>query len=109
MADAGDILEVMKKSALEAVEAAQPSKFVFGKVLQIKPLKIQVADRLILTKEFLTLTRNVTTYNTYIKAGSGKYTLYSINNELQVGDKVVLLKNAGATGYLVIDRVVKAK
>ncbi len=108
MADAGDIIEVIKKTAIGAVEETQPSKYVYGQVVQKKPLKIKVSDKITLTKELLTLTRNVTTYKTSARFGNDNWASFTIRNELNVGDKVVLIKNAEARGYLVLDRVVKA-
>lgn len=108
MADAGDIIDVIKRAAVSAVDEKQPSKYVFGTVTQVKPLKIKISDKIILTKEFLTLTRNVTAYTTSAKLGNEGFKSLTVSNNLVVGEKVVLIKNAEATGYLVLDRVVKA-
>lgn len=108
VADAGDILDVIKKAATGAVAEAQPTRFVFGEVIQKKPLKIKISDKIILTKELLTLTRNVTTYRTQGRFGNNNFEYFTLGNELKTGDKVVLIKNAEGKGYLVLDRVVKA-
>ena len=109
MADTGDIIEVIKQAALNAVETSQPCKFVFGTVLVANPLKIKVQDKLILPADHLTLTRNVTKFSTKAKLGNDSEKTITIDNSLKYGDKVVLIKNKGANGYLVLDRVVRAK
>lgn len=62
MRDAHDILNVIKRAALEAVNASQPSDFYFGKVTSIEPLKIAVEQKMTLGAAQLILTRNVTDY-----------------------------------------------
>ena len=128
MLDAIDFLNVVKKAALEAFEASQPSDFCFGKVTSAKPLKISVEQKMTLGAAQLILTRNVTDFKTKVtvdwltetkSGGSGESSFAShahsisgkkeitIHNALQVGDEVILLKKKGGQKYLVLDRVVK--
>ena len=108
MADEGDIIEVMKKAAMGAVAASQPAKFVYGKVTRAKPLEVAVNEKLTLPAHHLRLTQHLTEYRVLAKMGTGGYQYMTIDNKLRVGDKVVLLKNQGGNGFLIIDRVVKA-
>ena len=62
MRDANDLLNIVKRAALEAVNASQPSDFCFGKVISTKPLKISVEQKMTLGAAQLILTRNVTDY-----------------------------------------------
>ena len=62
MLNLNDFLNVVKKASLEAVNADQPSDFLFGKVTSVKPLKILVEQKMTLGKAQLVLTRNVTDY-----------------------------------------------
>lgn len=62
MLDAGDLLNIVKQAAIEAVNAGQPSDFCFGKVTSASPLKIQVDQKMTLGAAQLVLTRNVTDY-----------------------------------------------
>lgn len=57
-----NIVETIKKIAIEAVNASAPSKVLFGEVTQTSPLVITVEQKLVLTREFLVLTKNVTDY-----------------------------------------------
>lgn len=56
-------VEVVKKAAVEAVEAGKPVHLLFGTVISVSPLKIQVDQKSIYTEKMLILTRNVTDYS----------------------------------------------
>ena len=126
MFDANDLLNIVKKAAIEAVNASQPCDFYFGKVISAKPLKISVEQKMTLGAAQLILTRNVTDFKTKVtvdwstesvSGGSEEYSSHShtlsgikemtIHNALQIGDEVILLKQKGGQKYLVLDRVVK--
>lgn len=66
MPDAAELLKVIKKSALEAVEASKPSRFFFGEVVSVKPLKISIEQKMKLGENQLVLSRNVTDFETEI-------------------------------------------
>ena len=106
MLDANDLLNIVKKAALEAVNASQPSDFCFGKVTSTKPLKILVEQKMTLGAAQLVLTRNVKDFKTKVTIDDVMKTL-TIHNALQLGDEVILLKKKGGQKYLVLDRVVK--
>ena len=55
-----NLVEVIKKVALEAVSASNPTSLVIGKVTNISPLQITIEQRLTLDEDFLILTKNVT-------------------------------------------------
>lgn len=60
MSDSNDLLKMIKQSAVDAVEASKPVNVTFGTVISVSPLQIQVEQKLILQKEQLILSRNVT-------------------------------------------------
>ncbi len=62
MHDTKDLLNSMKKAGMQAVEASKPVNVLFGKVISISPLKINVEQKMTLGKAQLILTRNVTDY-----------------------------------------------
>jgi hypothetical protein len=101
-----DFLNVIKKAALDAINASQPSDFCFGKVTSNSPLKISVEQKLTLGAAQLVLTRNVTDFKTMVTDGLTKRET-TIHNALQVGEEVVLMKQKGGQKYLVLDRLVK--
>lgn len=57
-----DIIETIKKAALDAMENSSPTSIMYGMVTSVKPLEIQVEQKLFLTSEFLILTKNVVDY-----------------------------------------------
>lgn len=70
MYDLNDLTKIMKQLAVNAYEATKPVNVSFGKVVSVSPLKIQVEQKLTLSKEQLILTRNVTNYKTSISMPS---------------------------------------
>lgn len=57
-----DMINIMKAAALGAVEAGNPVNICFGSVEAEEPLSVSVEQKLILGREQLILTRNVTEY-----------------------------------------------
>lgn len=123
-----EFLNIIKKSASEAVEAAQPVKLVIGEVMSADPLQIQIDQKITLTSEFLVLCREVTDYNVEMTVdhmtekmqGNGKDPAFSshahpykgrkvfkVHKKLLVGEKVLLAAMQGGQTYFVIDRVVQ--
>ncbi len=84
-----NLIGIIKKVAVEAVEASNPVAVLFGSVVSTSPLKINVEQRLVVTKEFIRLTNSVTG-----------------ENELKANDNVVLLRTQGGQQYIVIDKLV---
>lgn len=87
--NAYDLLKFIKKAAIEAVEANQPSDFCFGTVLSTSPLQVKIEQKLTLGKAQLVMTETA-----------------SKLNPLAVGDGVVLLKKKGGQKYLILDKAV---
>lgn len=73
------IIDIVKKVALNAFEASNPVKLLFGKVISTDPVKIQVGELLTLTKEFLV-----------------------INGTVFEGDTVTLIRCQGGQKYVVL-------
>lgn len=118
-----DLLETMKKAALQAVDNSKPCAVLFGSVISASPLKIQIGQKLILTEAQLVLTRNVTNYsvtvstNFSVSVHSGGDPSHShgagfsgnkitFNNALKAGESVILIQQSGGQKFIVIDRVV---
>ena len=105
MRDGSDFLNIIKKAALNAIDASQPSDFCYGKVISVSPLKIFIEQKMTLGVAQLILTRNVTDFKTNITIGIEK-TEVTIHNTLRVGEEVVLMKKKGGQKYIILDRVV---
>ena len=119
-------VDVVKRAAVEAVEAGKPVVLLFGQVISDSPLKIQVDQKTILTEKMLILTRNVTDFEVDMSVshitenragGSGDPAFASHNhdykgrkkfkahNALVKGDEVVLARVQKGKRYVVLDRV----
>lgn len=64
-----DFIDVIKRIALDAVEASKPVKVCFGTVKSTDPLKIFVDQKMLLDETRLVLTRNVIGYDTTMTTG----------------------------------------
>ncbi len=61
-----DIIEVIKKASMEAEEQSSPANILYGTVISVNPIQIQVEQKMVLTKEFLIFTKNVIDYDVQI-------------------------------------------
>lgn len=132
--DTSTLMRLIKKAAVEAVDAAKPTAIVFGDVISSSPLKIKVEQKMTLTDEQLILAKNVTDYtvnatvewttesithdHSYTDDGSNMTTgsnthnhqvqgtkSITIHNALQIGDKVLLLRMQGGQKFIVFDKL----
>lgn len=62
MADAAELVKIIKKAATEAVNAEKPVWVCFGKVTEVAPLKILVEQKMTLGAAQLILSRHLTDY-----------------------------------------------
>ena len=126
MPDANEMIRIIKKAAIDAIEARKPVNVCYGKVTSINPLKIIVEQKFTLEKDQLVLCRNVTDYKTNITMNwtserawnydgdtillthshdiKGKKQI-TVHNGLVVGDKVILIRQQGGQKYIVLDRI----
>ena len=106
MFDMTDFIKLMKKTAVEAVNASKPANVVFGKVISVSPLKIKIDQKLILTSAQLVLSRSVTDYRLSVTEDGTVKTVY-VSNALTNGEDVILMQMSGGQKYIVIDRIGK--
>ena len=131
MPDANELVDTLKRAAVEAVEAKKPVNVYFGEVVSTSPLKINVEQKMILGEKQLILSRNVTDFKTKITAGNIKNYYYigdvnsgtapvspshvhavgtievTVHNGLAVGDKVIILRQQEGQKFIVADRIGK--
>lgn len=126
-----DILYIIKKAAMDAVDNSQPMAVLFGTVKSESPLSVAVDQKTVLTKEFLVIPERLTDHevNVSVKpdyawktqdksggSGEGSFSAHKheisvtesklfIHNHLRVGDKVALLRSPGGQKFLVYDRI----
>lgn len=88
MPNAVELMKIIKRAALDAVNASKPVEICFGKVTNTSALKILVDQKLLLSDKQVVITESI--------AESG----------LAVGDKVVLLRQQGGQKYIVMGKIV---
>lgn len=110
MSDYGDLLGVIKRSALEAMEASQPVRIYYGSVIGTEPLRILVDQRLILGAAQVVLTRNVTDYEVRVtkddEDGTTDTDTVIVHNALKIGENVILCRQQGGQKFVVLERMV---
>ena len=103
-------VEVVKRAAVEAVEAQKPVHLLFGQVISASPLKIQVDQKSIYTEKMLVLTRNVTDFEvdmtvshiTLNRAGGSGDPAFASHNHDYKGKKKFKVHNALIKGDWVL-------
>ena len=127
-------VEVVKRAAVEAVEAQKPVHLLFGQVISASPLKIQVDQKKTLGPAQLILTNNVRDFtveltvdhkteitshghqvnDTYTGGGSAVSVghdhaykgrkSFRVHLGLKQGEKVILVRCDGGQKFFVLDR-----
>lgn len=130
LADANELVETLKRVAVEAIEAKKPVNVYFGEVVSAAPLKINVEQKMVLGEKQLILSRNVTNFKTSITGGNIKNYYYTgsttdsgtapvspshihavgkmevtVHNGLVVGDRVILIRQQEGQKFIVLDRI----
>lgn len=116
------MIDAIKQISVQANEASDPVRIMFGIVTSAKPLKISIGQRIMVESGRLFLCSNVIeketeeTFNISTEEASGgishSHRIYGkkkiiINNGLKEGEKVILLQMQGGQKFLVLDRVVE--
>ncbi len=85
--DVVELVKLIKRAAVDAVEATKPVNLCFGMVESVGPLRISVEQRMTLSGAQLIMPGSVAAL------------------PLSAGDKVILLRQQGGQKYFVIDRI----
>lgn len=122
---ADTLLQTIKQAAQEAAVAGKPFCLTFGEVVDVNPLSIRIEQKMTLSEAFFILTWAVVDHYVDItvnhvtenRAGGGGDAEFAshnhaytgkkkimIHNGLKVGEKVILLQQAGGQQYIVLDR-----
>ena len=87
-----NLLTIIKKAALDAVNATRPVSVVFGVLASVSPLSVTIDQKLTLEAGFLILTKHIDDL--------------ILSEDLTEGDRLVLLQMQGGQRYLILDKVV---
>lgn len=121
-----DVVSLIKKAAIDAMEAGYPSDWIVGTVETVNPLTIRTEQQEILDEGYLWLTDAVRDYEvdiqvshvTETRAGGGGDAAFAshdhdykgrkritVHNGLHVGEKVFMLQKKGGQAFIVLGRV----
>lgn len=81
-----NLMESMRQIAANERQAALPMTICFGKVIALSPFRVQIDQKLVLTKEFFIVKSGVST------------------SSFKVGDVLILFRNEGGQKYLIFDK-----
>ena len=81
-----NLMESMRQIAANERRAALPMTICFGKVIALSPFRVQIDQKLVLTKEFFIVKSGVST------------------SSFKVGDVLILFRNEGGQKYLIFDK-----
>lgn len=82
-----NIIQIIKKAAIEAVEASKPTKILYGTVVLLSPFSIKIDQKFTVTEEFLVISKRMQ------------------REGFLVGDKIILIQEQGGQRYIVLDKV----
>jgi len=128
IADYSALLQILKRAAVEAVEATFPTALLLGELESLSPLTVRLdgetllsAEELLITESFcgsdgtLAFTDAADTQPVSLNAGGGilRFTeavplKVRFKKELRPGDTLLLLREEKGRRYVLMDRVVKA-
>lgn len=124
--DYNKILNLFKEIASNTINSAVPVSILIGSVTQVNPLVISLGANLPIPEERIVLTKNTCEWTmemsvdhiTENRSGGGGYAefashnheykgrkKYLVHNQLQVGDKVLLIQETGGQRYIALDRL----
>ena len=90
-----NLADAIRLLAQQTQDASKPVTRVFGVVTKLDPFTVQVNEKLVLDERFLAITQTVKNYINW------KY--------IEVGDKVVMTRQAGGQLYIVDDMLACGK
>ena len=86
MPDLQRFINTLKQISANERQAALPMTICFGKVIALSPFRVQIDQKLVLTKEFF-----------IVKSGVSA-------SSFKVGDVLILFRNEGGQKYLIFDK-----
>lgn len=118
MRDGGDLVRIIKRIVQDTTENDKPTRIMYGKVISVNPLKVNIEQRMVLGKNQLVLTDHLSRKTTSISvpdwyrdsndniAIGQREVEVVFDNRLKVNDKVMLLREQGGQKFVILDKVV---
>lgn len=82
-----NLVQLIKRIAIDAVNTSKPCNTVVGKVQSVSPLSVSIGQKIILDEDFLDITSNA-------------------EEKMKTGSRVLLIRQAGGQRYVVIDTLI---
>jgi len=101
-----DILKEIQKLVLGVLNAQKLATVIYGNVISVGPLEVQIDQKLTLKEKQLKLTRAVMDYEVEMSVNGGAKQKSKVYNGLIAGDKVTMIRVHGGQQYLIIDKEV---
>ena len=123
------LIDIMKRAAMDANDASNPTDLRYGTVTKVNPLEIKVTSTFVLPEQIIIIPEHLTDYEVEITTsgygwitdpragGSGEPAYEShdhdinqtrktvmVHNALKVGDRVALIRERGGRKFFVLDR-----
>ena len=121
----GNLVQLIKKIAMDAVRAAKMCDYVTGVVTSEDPLKVKITNSFEIGEEFFMVPQSMTDHEVEVtikkeygwktknrSGGTGDDIVLEnvkimIHNALKAGDEVLMMRKSGGQEFVVIDKVVK--
>lgn len=121
-----NLVQVIQQIAEKTNKTGKPTGIVYGEVMTVDPLSIQVEQKLTLPAEFFKLTNAVrdhyvditVSHVTEDRAGGSSAASFAshnhdysgrkkilVHNGLRVGEQVILIQAQGGQDFIILDRV----
>nr|WP_090586370.1 MULTISPECIES: DUF2577 domain-containing protein [unclassified Paenibacillus] len=94
------MLDVIKKASLGAVDAGQPVALLFGEVVSVSPLEVLVDERFRLPAESLLVPESLHRKELTVAGQT-----VAIRDGLAAGERLLLLRVQGGGQFVALDRV----
>ena len=102
-------IELVKRVALDVMANEQMCDLRYGTVTSTNPLRVQITNQLTIPTALLVVPQHLTEYTvtTTMESETGETHTHRmiINNALEVGDKVAILRKQGGQSYFILDRI----
>ena len=99
------LIDIMKRAAMDANEASQYTDIREGTVVKVNPLEIKISQNFILPASMIIVPESLSNYTISVQTEGEEIMTIFVQNDLELNDKVILLRAHGGKQYIVLDKV----
>lgn len=99
--------QLIKKMAIEAIEAMQPVEIFEAEIVSPSPdveMKIKSNSGLVIPTELIIVPEHLTHHKRQIRVNNGAIQEYEFMDELKNGDQVMVASLQGGQSFFILDR-----